>query len=1164
MKKPGRKNIGASLESVAAMHPATTQTLGRRLFDEPTRAISGLMAKGERLGHRLAVLVSMLAIALVAPVMAQTQAGAPADQRAVVLRQLGNDGRETIEKQTLEKGQGLLVTRLNGKIVSKEVVQTDGAQRIIIKFKDQSLARRFSQGLRMSDAQAAQRQMDRSREGFRGRLLALENQHRASKGMAAVTPQALIAREYFYCFNGLAAHVHRDLMEEIQNMPEVERVYLDQRRSKCDGYGIGQIGAPQVWQQVGVTGKGIKIAILDSGIDYLHPDLGGGIGPGFKVLGGFDFVNSDSDPMDDNGHGTHVAGIAAANGQIKGVAPDASLLAVKVLNMWGDGVDSDIISGIEWAVTNGANIINLSLGGIGDPDDPLSQAVDQATQAGVLVVAAAGNIGGYNTIGSPAAARTAIAVGADDSGEQMAFFSSRGPAPSTYQIKPEVVAPGVGIYSTVPSGGCMYSDPSGYLILDGTSMASPHVAGAAALLLEEHPQWTPRQLKLVLMERAVDLNQDVMTQGSGQVDVFASATSPISSTGGELSLGWDDLRQSTFTSSQSLTVTNTSNAATQVSLTTRGNVPAGMQVTVVPSSLSLQPGEGATVSFTLNVNNATTPNLPATPFTYSGSVVATSASGVSIHRPFAFCKAPKLSVTSDQLVDFMAIFHGSDAPQFQGLFSQGPFEMLMPAGTYDFYFDLSGPLVPHLMSIVREKVAVSSLTSLSLSKAEAKNKLQIKAINCQGSPLAPDFNDLKSCFLHRASNFSLVNEVAGYPIDDSDYCYVSNVSSAFTWNAAMAGLPNDSTAPMYVFSASLDKGITHSEAFTFKPKDLNKTILRHAARPDNSSLTLYNWFWLVDSWGWDGSGYQGSSAPVPFEQTVYSVPPGNSDAAGGYWSVDGIGEFYSGNLPFWSTDALYKTPLFRPIGSKVLGAYDTLGEEISRTGAKRLLLGQGPAYWSGSMQNLPGMIRIQTSTNDLPDQKLFNGGGQEELVHGLLPYTLCQNGTVVASGTLDQAMMYIPGMLSEYVVTMDVAPGAYELVIPFTGFYLHDKPGQLEVRNQFDTTRKDPNPPYLTSYQLINPLDLLQQYPFLDAIPITGAELRFGADDDVMVKEARLFFQHGNLWLPLPLLKVDQKHYAAYVPGLGGNSDGVNLKLVVTDTSGNALTLTESIPYARK
>jgi hypothetical protein len=1170
MKTPRKYIAGEPMTLPAApAQVALIEAQQQHLRGGTSQLVPALRANGRPLASLLAALAVGLFVATTAPLNAQTKPAAPTDQKVVVLKQSAPDGTETVEKQALSRGEGLLVRRLNGKIISKQVIESDGAQRVIIKFKEGSVVQRLSQGMRAADVQAKQEEMLRSREGFRGRLLALENQHRLNKGLPPVTRQAMITREYSYCFNGLAAHVHPETLAEIQTMPEVEGVYVDQQRSKCDGYGISQIGAPQVWQTLGYTGQGVTIAIVDTGIDYLHPDLGGGIGPGYKVVGGYDFVDSDADPMDDNGHGTHVAGIAAANGQIKGVAPDANLLAVKVLNAFGFGFDSEIIAGIEWSVTHGANIINLSLGGPGDPNDPLAQAVDQTTQAGVLVVAAAGNSRDYGTVGSPAVARTALAVGADDQNQQIAFFSSRGPAPLTYQIKPEVVAPGVGIYSTVPFGGCQYSDPSGYLTLDGTSMASPHVAGAAALLLQEHPQWTPQQLELALTERAADLHQDVMIQGSGQVNVYAAATSPLWSTGGQLSLGWDDLRQSTFASSQSLTLTNTTSAATQITLSTQGNVPPGMQVAVSPAVVSLAPGASQTVSFTLNVDNTTTPNLPAQPFAYSGMVVAATGSGDSIHQPFAFCKAPKLVVTSDTLVDTYVIFHGADTPKFQTPFSQGPFEMLLPAGTYDFNFDLMSPGFPTVLrNVLRENVQISSLTTLSISGTEAKNKLAIQAIDQLGSTLSPDASDFHSILIHKQSKFISTDVIFGYglPLDASRSCYMSDIGQAFTWDGAFAGFFNDPSAPEFIFHSSLHHGLTSSKTFAFKPSEFNKTVLTHSVAPDNQPMALWNWLWEVfPEIGANGDGPETNFSPTaPFDQTVYSIPETDPTVVGGYWSVYAAGAIPSGNLPFWLVDAIYKTPPFRPISRNVLAGYDDWAGEIFRSGGQRILLGQGPAHWSGTMFNQPATIHIQSALNDRLDQKLFHGQCQEELVHGLLPYSLYQRGQLVQAGALTQAMFYIPGLLQTDLANINVTPGAYEMVIPFTGFFMHGKPGQLEVLNQFDTTKSDPNPPYLTSYELLNPLDIFRKNPLLDAIPVTGAVLQFGAADDVKVKDAHLFLQNGKLWLPLPVVKTDAMRYEAYIPWLGFTGDAANLKLIVSDTSGNSLTLTESIPFVKK
>jgi len=246
-----------------------------------------------------------------------------------------------------------------------------------------------------------------------------------------------------------------------------------------------------------------------------------------KVIGGYDFVNNDNDPMDDHGHGTHVAGIAAGNGELKGVAPDAKLFAYKVLAEDGYGQDDWIIAAIERAVdpnqdgniADHVDVVNMSIGGFGYPDDPLSQSVDNAVDAGVIVVVAAGNNGWYFGIDSPGAARKAITVGAtckktDVGGLCMGDigpFSSLGPT-FLGTLKPDVLAPGTSICSAQHDAldelGFQYGKTQLHCIEDtsvtemGTSMASPHVAGAAALLLQAHPDWKPAEVKAALMQTA--------------------------------------------------------------------------------------------------------------------------------------------------------------------------------------------------------------------------------------------------------------------------------------------------------------------------------------------------------------------------------------------------------------------------------------------------------------------------------------------------------------------------------------------------------------------------------------------------------------------------------------------------------------------------------------
>src|SRR5439155_16478757 len=199
----------------------------------------------------------------------------------------------------------------------------------------------------------------------------------------------------------------------------------------------------------GVDCSGVVGAIVDTGVSRSHPALP-------HQVPGYDFVNGDQDPDDDNGHGTHVAGIVGANDvDHSGVAPGAQLMPVKVLDAAGVGASSDVIAGVEFAVDHGAQVITLSLasGSAGDGDSALSQAVDNAVKAGVLVAAAAGNSGpDYRTIGSPGDARLGLTVGALVNAGGIADFSSRGPT-TDGRVKPDLVAPGVNVTSTWIGGG---------------------------------------------------------------------------------------------------------------------------------------------------------------------------------------------------------------------------------------------------------------------------------------------------------------------------------------------------------------------------------------------------------------------------------------------------------------------------------------------------------------------------------------------------------------------------------------------------------------------------------------------------------------------------------------------------------------------------------------
>ncbi|AZM46503.1 peptidase S8 [Streptomyces sp. WAC 06738] len=431
--------------------------------------------------------------------------------------------------------------------------------------------------------------------------------------------------------------------------PGVAKVWLDARIRANLADSVRQVGAPSAWE-AGFTGKGVKVAVLDTGIDPGHPDLAD------AVVAAKDFTDSGSPaPTDDlHGHGTHVASIitgsgAASNGTYRGVAPDAQLLNGKVLDDGGYGSESGIIAGMEWASDEGARVVNMSLGGCpSGGTDPMSQAVNRLTeQSGTLFVIAAGNHPGgqpcadnEEQVSSPADADHALAVGSVTKADTLSDFSNYGPRVGDGAVKPELTAPGEGIIAA-RAGETDLGQPvdDSYTKLSGTSMAAPHAAATAAILAQQHQDWDADELRSAMMGSAAPHPAlGVFQQGAGRVDLSQAIDQQVLAFPAVLSMGtarWPHGDDPTVTSK--VTYRNTGQNPVTLDLSVSGTDPAGDPAPagmfgVSPARITIAAGGSAEASVTADSTIDGPDGL------YSGQLTASTGSTTVVRTPIGIVK----------------------------------------------------------------------------------------------------------------------------------------------------------------------------------------------------------------------------------------------------------------------------------------------------------------------------------------------------------------------------------------------------------------------------------------------------------------------------------------------------------------------------------------------
>jgi parallel beta-helix repeat protein len=999
--------------------------------------------------------------------------------------------------------------------------------------------------------------------------------------------------EFKNVFNGFSADIFRSDVEKIKDIPHVKTVYPDNEVSIALQDSVFLMNATEVWQMKDsnnkfVTGENITVAIIDTGIDYIHPDLGGGFGPGYKVIGGYDICNNDADPMDDHGHGTHCAGIVAANGTLKGVAPSAKLMAYKVLSSGGSGASSDVIAGIEMAIDpdgnpttdDGADVISMSLGGWGDPDDPTAQAVDTATDAGIIVVVAAGNSGPYKeTIDSPGCARKAITVGASDKSDVIAGFSSRGPViwNDEVLIKPDVLAPGVSIYSTYLSGG--------YASFSGTSMATPHVAGAAALLLQGHPDWSPEEVKSALSSTAIDLNYSVYDQGSGRIDVLDAYLTNITTVNSSICFGriMDD-------TSELLYVKNVGNSSITVDITAHTVLGAYPNLTDYQnpqefdyvetnvSNIVLSPNNASVVNVSLNIPNDAIEGY------YQGTLTL-SYNDFNLTVPFSFTLLSQLNVyTIDEngelLHPFDVYVYQKPEVKFTGReqiqWSNKDYATFnLPSGTYNVHaaelfiysgwyerdssYILSKNITVPKLSTVNVYLNISDAHEFTLSAKTFSNKTimlrQAKwVISYKGTDqMAYAWQNGGFGQLSKGDEiFNLPNNFTFY-ISDTD----ANITLTYQgysyspaywrfmelnwqhWYGGAYPEPNfyisADADEMYLLSWELHGVNSTTETSLDIPKnvsnynviyDLPGVNLRPYIGYDHLSSGGDAVFYMPASFG---SGIEPVYAGL--HRTFYVNAPYAYKYASGYWND--VPEFV---MSFYEADWKH---------SKSGYYYGTIGPDerflkFKPLQQKNISLGAGPFF--------PPVIFNNSDTSIKIYHPMLSDISGNAVIGNNYPY-LCvkRDGSYVYSGTPVE-WWGLP-----FRMRMINISESGDYTVEYTQDTGSDISKEITIKAGFTIPRADMNPPRIIG------LDMPQGFEEGDPIPIT---LRVEDESNISNALIKYSTDNGTSWMPLAVNRTDNDFTSQINDTMGINR--ISLWLTTTDSFGNYLEYTTIPASIRK
>ncbi len=921
----------------------------------------------------------------------------------------------------------------------------------------------------------------------------------------------------------------------------VQRVWLDGKYRPTLDTSVAQVGAPAAWR-AGLDGKGVTVAVLDTGIDATHPDLAG------QVTAQRTFTEGAEDDRDRVGHGTHVASTIAgtgkaSGGRYRGVAPGAKLLDGKVCVDRGCE-ESWILAGMAWAAAEKrADVVNMSLGGPDTPEvDPIEQAVnDLSARHGTLFVISAGNSGADASVGSPGSADAALTVGAVSKKDQLAGFSSRGPRVGDDAVKPDITAPGVEIMAARSTHSDLPTAPvEGYTSMSGTSMAAPHVAGAAAILAQQHPTWTPQQLKTTLMGSAKPAAKTgVFAQGAGRVDVARAVTQTVSSEPGSVSFGrqlWPHSDDTPVT--RTLTYRNSSSRAVSLKLVVRATGPDGRPApagvfTLGATSVTVPAGGQAQVSLTADTR------VKGPDGFYTGHVEAVAGS-LRVVTPFAVHREVEsydvtfehierdgspADVYDTTLIDLLrAAFYNVSRPD-------GTVKMRLPKGRYGL-----------VSTIVSGDEEAGDITMLVRTRLDVDRTQRVVLDARTGRPVSVTVPD-------KDAVPALVASSAIFSTGDSDFTSSALVDRFDRLYAAQVG-PTD---PVKGFYSQVDTTLVKRDAqgtFANSPYSYHLTWFRQGTMLAGLQRTLAarDLATIRATYARQAEGVKGarSTFPVPpfdglswaavvpfdlpFRQTVYV----NSDGGLRWDSMFEEQAPRPGDHPD-TVGMTYQPP-------KVYQAGRTYQETWNRAVfAPTVANAKDPDEWASRTENLiavgvplfaDGSGRAGTSTTTSTRTALY------------------RNGTKVGEAAESYAEFTVPRAAADYRLEMSARRGA---------------PHVLSTQEQATWTFRSghvgggkPSRLPLSTVRFTPPLDLHNSAPAgrLFSVPVTVDRHPGSGAQAMKSLTVEVSYDDGRTWKTVPVLKQPGSNQLAAVLEHPERAGFVSLRAKATDKAGNTVTQT--------